>query len=391
MAAVVVLLVPRSTVDGTVTDLNLSLVLAALGSMAIVAAVAFLPARAMIASLRELGLAAAGIARGSLSERVPVHGRDELAGLAVAFNDMAEQLESRRDELAAERLRVRRATERLGAVLAAGNAPERLLLVIAESAHEATGAAAAAVLRGGDVAATAGEPAFGGDPIDLDLGRTHQGEPLRLLLYQASGARLDETTLGEARALAAQMTIALDNAALHQLMASQAVTDELTQLANRRRFDEALAHEVSRVERFGGPLSLIVADLDDFKQVNDSFGHQAGDAALQVFADMLRDGLRVVDLPARHGGEEFAAILPGTPLEDARLVAERLRRTFAAAPITSPDGAPLVLSASLGVAEHVDGCTPEELFAAADGALYRAKAEGKNRVVGAEPVTAGAV
>ena len=390
VAAEVVALVPRSTVDGAVTDLNLALILAALGSMAIVAAVAFLPARAIVASLRELGLAAAGIAQGNLSERVPVHGRDEFAGLAVAFNDMAEQLESRQDELAAERLRVRLATERLGAALAAGNAPERLLLVIAASAHEATGAAAAAVLRGEEVAATAGDPTHGGDPIDLDLGRTERGEPLRLLLYPASGARFDETTLGEARALATQMTIALDNAALHQLMASQAVTDELTQLANRRRFEEALAHEVSRVERFGGPLSLIVVDLDDFKNVNDGFGHQAGDAALRAFADMLRAGLRVVDLPARPGGEEFAVILPGTPLADACLVAERLRRTFAATSIPSPDGAPLVLSASFGVAEHVDGSAPEALFAAADEALYRAKAEGKNRVVGAERAAAGA-
>jgi nitrogen fixation/metabolism regulation signal transduction histidine kinase len=140
--------------------------------MGSVAAVAFLPAGAIVASPRVLGLAAAGIAQGNLSERVPVHGRDEFAGLAVAFNDMAEQLESRRDELAAERLRVRRATERLGAALAAGNAPERLLLVIAESAHEATGAAAAVVLRGGEVAATAGEPALGGDPIHRDLSRT---------------------------------------------------------------------------------------------------------------------------------------------------------------------------------------------------------------------------
>jgi diguanylate cyclase (GGDEF)-like protein len=384
----VVALVPRTALEGALTDLNLRLLLAALGSIAIVAAVAFLSGRTIVASLRELARGAMAIAHGHLSERVPVRGRDELARVGVAFNEMAEQLEMRQRELLSERQRVRRATEQLGAALSAGNEPERLLEVIAASALEMTEAVGVTIVHAGDVLASAGSPEIGGDPVTLDIGPAEEGPHRLLLLYPIAGRRFDEATIEEAISLAAQATVALENARLHQILARQAVTDELTQLANRRRFEEELAHEVNRVLRFGGPLSLLVADLDDFKQINDGYGHPVGDAALRAFADALRSGIRAVDIAARPGGEEFAVILPGTALREARAVAERLRRTFAATQIPVADAESITLTASFGVAEYVPGAAPDDLFGAADTALYEAKALGKNRVAMCEEYSA---
>lgn len=376
-------LAPRAGIDSTVTDLNSRLILAALGSIAIVAAVAFLPGRAIVASLREFSRAAAGVAAGRFSERVPVRGRDEFAKLGRAFNDMASELQARHEELMTERRRAQSALDRLGAALTASNEPGALLDVIADSALEASGAVGVTVVEDGREVARAGSPEAGGDPVSLDLGPAETGGRELLLLYPRAGVSFPEDAVGDARSLATQASIALENARLHRLLSRQVVTDELTQLANRRRFEEALAHELSRVQRFGGPLSLIVADLDDFKSINDRFGHQVGDRALVAFADVIRATVRAVDIPARPGGEEFAVILPGTALAEACAVAERLRGGFSACRVDTPVAEPLMLTASFGVAEQGGSSNPADLFAAADAALYEAKARGKNRVVAA--------
>jgi diguanylate cyclase (GGDEF)-like protein len=171
-------------------------------------------------------------------------------------------------------------------------------------------------------------------------------------------------------------------------VASQATTDSLTGLANRRTLDEELALEWRRAERTGDALAFVLLDLDDFKQVNDSRGHQAGDAVLGRVGEILGGGVRQVDLAGRYGGEEFALILPGTDLDGAVQLAERLRATLESTPIDVPSGEPLIATASFGVAvkEAVD--SPEQLVATADEALYAAKRAGKNRVV-PEPAGAG--
>lgn len=163
-------------------------------------------------------------------------------------------------------------------------------------------------------------------------------------------------------------------------VASQAATDGLTGLANRRSFDDELALEWRRAERVGDSLALVLADLDDFKSVNDRFGHQAGDAVLRRVAVILDSGGRQVDLAARYGGEEFALLAPETDLEGATKLAERLRSELEAATITLPDGRELRVTSSFGVAvkDGLEG--PEDLIAAADEALYVAKRNGKNRV-----------
>jgi len=159
-----------------------------------------------------------------------------------------------------------------------------------------------------------------------------------------------------------------------------AVTDPLTGLHNRRHLQEALTVEVARARRSGAPLSLVVLDLDYFKRINDTYGHDAGDAALVQTAERLRAVARAGDVVARHGGEEFAWLLPDTTAEGAAELAERLRSALAATPVDLPEYGPVVLSGSLGVAALAPGDTGATLSRDADRALYRAKGRGRNRV-----------
>jgi diguanylate cyclase (GGDEF)-like protein len=128
---------------------------------------------------------------------------------------------------------------------------------------------------------------------------------------------------------------------------------------------------------------MILADLDDFKLVNDRLGHPVGDELLIAFANALRAHLRDVDVPARLGGEEFAVLLPETTLEGAVAVADRLQRFLSSEPLLVHEGEPLIATASFGVADFAASGSGEDLFRRADAALYQAKSEGKNRVVAA--------
>jgi diguanylate cyclase (GGDEF)-like protein len=163
-------------------------------------------------------------------------------------------------------------------------------------------------------------------------------------------------------------------------VASQAATDSLTGLANRWTFDEELALEWRRAERVGDPLALILLDIDDFKSVNDGYGHQAGDEILRRVGRVLAGGVRHVDLAARYGGEEFGVIVPETDLEGAVELAERLRAALEAEEVELQDGTKLSVTASFGAAVKGDLPGGENLVAAADEALYEAKRAGKNRV-----------
>ena len=163
-------------------------------------------------------------------------------------------------------------------------------------------------------------------------------------------------------------------------VASQAKTDSLTGLANRWAFDEELALEWRRAERVGDPLGLILLDIDNFKSVNDTYGHQVGDAVLRRVGKVIADSVRQVDLAARYGGEEFGVIVPETDLGGAIELAERLRSALATEQLELPNGGVLSVTASFGAAVKGDLSGGEELVAAADEALYEAKRSGKNRV-----------
>lgn len=158
--------------------------------------------------------------------------------------------------------------------------------------------------------------------------------------------------------------------------------DKLTGLGNRRLFDEEIERACRRAKRTGTPASLILVDIDHFKQLNDSSGHLAGDAALVRVATALRDtARRPDDVVARVGGEEFALILGGTDLAAARAQAETIRCRLEAEGIAHPAGPGGMLTASLGVASTQSAETPDRLFASADRALYAAKAGGRNLVI----------
>jgi diguanylate cyclase (GGDEF)-like protein len=278
--------------------------------------------------------------------------------------------------------RMRDAVALVGEALAATHDPEALLPVILESAIDATGAVGARVVSGGREIARAGNPGAGSRPLSLRLGADEDGMG-RLLLYAPAGVSFDREAEQLAQWLAAQASVALENERLHRTVKRQAITDELTQLANRRRFTETLALEVRRAERFGDPLALVLADLDDFKSINDRYGHGTGDLVLQRFADVMRENMRDFDLPVRFGGEEFAVLLPETGLEGGRQLALRLATALAGLRISEIGGDRAPVTASFGVASFPEAGSAEELLAAADRALYRAKAEGKNRVASA--------
>ena len=184
--------------------------------------------------------------------------------------------------------------------------------------------------------------------------------------------------------VAQQIALGVENARLFAQLSQLASTDELTQLANRRRFTEALRRELGRARRTGVPLSLVLVDVDHLKKVNDTFGHPAGDAAIRHVAGALREGRRDSDVVARFGGEELALLLPATDHPGAVKAAERVRQQLSA---TVVEGVGQV-TASMGVATWPqDGATEERLVFVSDQRLYAAKEGGRNRVQGVPSVT----
>ena len=191
--------------------------------------------------------------------------------------------------------------------------------------------------------------------------------------------------------LAGQVSSSIENIALHELVSEQAVTDELTGLSNNRGFRQLIEKEATRAERFDHVLSLIMIDIDDFKRINDTYGHLQGDKVLRMVGRVLQLESRGVDEPARYGGEEFAVALPETDLDGALDLAERVRARIESERVPRVGGGGTVsVTASVGAASMRGSAQgAEALIAAADAALYEAKRAGKNRVASA-PVTGAA-
>jgi diguanylate cyclase (GGDEF)-like protein len=375
-------------------------------------AFAVMASRGLQGQLSRFLQAARRLASGDFSSPIKTEGHDEFAALGDEFNNMSSQLERRLGELSQERVRLRGAIQRIGQTFASNLDRPALLELALKTALDAVQA------ESGRVSARSGEA----DPLS-EVVREGSFDDLERLVAEAESAAMESGEIGQAateeanvltvplgppepdarvhglitvvrrerefsdddravlRSLAGQAALALENVDLHMQVSRQAVTDELTGLANHRRFQELLALEMEQVRRYHHPVGLIMIDIDDFKSVNDTYGHQQGDIVLRRVARVLAETSREADFPARYGGEELALILPHTDMAGSFAIAERIRTAIESMRITRVDqDGVLRVTASLGVAAFTDG-NKRELIAEADAALYEAKRAGKNRTV----------
>jgi len=227
------------------------------------------------------------------------------------------------------------------------------------------------------------EPDAGGAAVAIPL--RSGGHPFGVLAYYGRAAPFDGEDVDSLAILVRQAETAIENSFLYEEAVRLSLTDGMTGLWNR---DLRLESELSRAVRFAEPFGVVFVELDQMKAVNDSHGHQAGDTVLIELARRLTEAVREVDLVARWGGDEFTLLLPKTGLAGAGLLAEKIRTAVGTVPFRVDTGS-LDLTISVGVAAYPDhGSSGKELVAAADAAMYRAKAGGRNRVEHA--VAAGA-
>ena len=413
------------------------LLLALLSSIVVVRALQTQIARFLEAARR--------LAHGDFSRPVPVEGSDEFAALGREFNDMSSQLASKIDEVSRRRHELEDTIRRVGEAFAAGLDREGIVNLAVRTAVEACEAEMGralpidrrrmrsatigdttpeleAALEAAERAAFEVDPAAGADWVETLEGpsedeTTEQRRPIRhsvdgvhalaapLVARLGSGTAIEQVgVISIARTgrdfseseydmftyLTGQAAVSIENVDLHETVRLQAVTDELTGLYNRNHFQDTLDSEIERSRRFGTDVGLVMLDIDDFKQVNDTFGHLQGDAVLVEVARVLRELSRDIDEPARYGGEELAVILPQTDLNGAELAAERMRSAIEELQISRMEGdGALRITASFGVAALPASAQDRaSLIAEADAALYRAKRAGKNRVARGGPVAA---
>jgi len=193
--------------------------------------------------------------------------------------------------------------------------------------------------------------------------------------------RFKESELSKLEELLCVLIYPLRNALEHQRALRMAHLDHLTNLPNRQALERHIKREFGLAERYKTPLSFMVIDVDNFKLINDRYGHLAGDEILKNIAQTLTGNVRNTELVFRYGGDEFVILLSNTDLEGARLVAERLRVALDKLDFPQRETGGLVPTASIGVAQMKMGESPESLFKRTDEAMYDAKAQGRNRVI----------
>jgi diguanylate cyclase (GGDEF)-like protein len=414
------------------------LILALLSSIVVV--------RALQRQVNKFLEAARRLARGDFTRPVPVEGGDEFAALGREFNTMSEQLASKIEEVQRKRGELEDTIRRVGEAFAAGLDRQEMVNIAVRTAVEAcqaeagralpidlrkmkaahvgaeteeiqaalveaersafaiheghrsewlalldsTGDAAEDPIERHPVRAQAGDVYALAVPLLARLGRGRSLEQVGVVSIARSGQDFDDAEYDLFAYLTGQAAVSIENVDLHEMVRIQAVTDELTGLFNLRHFHDTLDGEIERTRRFGTEVGLMLLDIDDFKQVNDTYGHQQGDLVLIEVGRVLRTLSRDIDEPARYGGEEMAVILPQTDVAGAELLAERMRSAVASIEIDRLDGGGrLKVTASFGVASLPSNAREKDsLIAEADAALYRAKRAGKNRVGRAEPVIA---
>lgn len=394
-----------------------------LGLMALVAVLAgvmgVLMARTITSPLRQITDAASAGSRGDLESRVDVRSQDELGSLAASFNQMQDNLQKYILDLEESRTQLLLALSYAGDILGSTSNRNRLVKVTAEAARLATGADAiwAELFESreppGHKAVSAGVPGDffederrarmhrfcqdissgkvpAGDTSSWASGYQIMGYPMFheqkmlgvLAAVYPEGVELEESSRKIVSSLAIQAASALKNVSTSDLQRLLSLTDSMTGLSNYRYLSSYIDRELKKSHRYSHNLTMAILDLDDFKKVNDEYGHPVGDTVLRAVADALQNSIRSVDMVARYGGEEFAVVFPETGKTAAMGVLEKLRREIAA--ITIPGFPKIRMTVSIGVASYPDDARDKNsLLMRADKALYLSKTRGKNRVTAA--------
>lgn len=404
------------------TSMLALLLLALLGTTGL----AFLLARLITQPLEELSAGAHAISEGRFDHRIPVRSKDEVGQLAVAFNEMSGQLSQTISALSSSRDQMQRAVRRVGETLRSTHDMNQMLDSILNTVADAVNAEVAVlwllsparselrpeVVRGitldGSTRVKVGEGLVGyvaerakavllpGDAGGPTYSRDEPGYPVAIAVPMYSHERIigvittyrrdvsrpfAPNELETVAFLAEQGGVALENVRLHEEAQRLSLTDGLTGVWNRRYFQMQFRQVLATATRFERPFSVLMMDLDHFKQVNDKLGHQRGDALLIEFSQRVTHLLREVDTFARYGGEEFICLLSETDTDGAKTTAEKIHDAIRGVPFGSMDEELVALTVSIGVAAYPDhGDSFKRLVEAADQALYRAKQTGRDRV-----------
>lgn len=423
-----------STPSGPLTDVSRRLLLPMLGVLALAlfatSALALVLARHLTQPLEELSAGALAIAEGRFDHQIPVRSRDEVGQLAIAFNEMRDRLASSYSQLSSSRDQLQRAVRRVGETLRSTHDMNQMLGSILNTAADAVDADAAVLWRftpsrdglqaslavGLDGHAKGTVPVGHGivgfvaeraQPVFLPSQggpRPARGEPpfpatIAVPIYSEdriaavlAAYRNDESRpfgpedLETVVFLAEQGGVAIENVLLHEEAQRLSLTDGLTGTWNRRYFQMQFRQILATATRFDRHFSVLMLDLDHFKVLNDTYGHQRGDAVLVEFARRVKETLREVDTFARYGGEEFIVLLPETDEVGARTTGEKIREEIRSQPFGALGEEPVPVTVSIGVASYPrHGERFDVLVESADKALYAAKQAGRDRVVIADP------
>lgn len=420
---------PFGSIATRLTYLMVGLLLV-VSALAIVLAYAL--ARLITLPLQELADAARAMGEGRFSQRIPVRSNDEVGQLAGTFNEMSERLHHTIGALSSSRDQLERAVRRAGEMLRSTHDMDQILTTVINMATDAVdaeagvlwmmspedeallpsrlarkilpslapvaagdgivgraavGGASVIVSHQGSTPPAAGEPDA---PAAIAVPVYADGDLLGVIaLYRLDpddpfSERDHETVLF----LAQQARVAVENVLLHEEAQRLSLTDALTGIANRRYFEMQFRQVLATSTRFHRPFCVLMIDLDKFKDVNDVYGHQRGDATLIELAQRVAQVLREVDTFARFGGEEFICLLTETDLAGAETTAGKILEAIRSQPFGATGQKPIHLTVSIGVAAFPDhGDRLEVLVDAADQALYRAKQSGRDRVdvAGGEP------
>jgi diguanylate cyclase (GGDEF)-like protein len=416
---------PSGPIDDLARRIFLSEMLLLLLALIVTLFLAYILARLITRPLDEVAEGANAIAEGRFDHRIPVRSGDEVGQLAFAFNEMSDQLETTYTELSSSRDQLQRAVRRVGDTLRSTHDMRQILDSIVRTAIDAVDADSGvlwtfsptreevypALAVGTDLdehqrvrvgGGIAGLVAERGTPVvrgpDTSSPRLAPAEPIApvsvaipfysedrisgvLALYREEHDPFSREDIDMVMFLAEQGGVAIENVFLHDEASRLSITDGLTSVWNRRYFQMQFRQVLATSIRFRRPFSILMLDLDNFKRINDSYGHQRGDAILIEFAQRVNRVLREVDTFARYGGEEFICLLSETDVFGALTTAEKIREVIRSETFGAAGDHPVKLTVSIGLAsypEHAEAY--KSLVEAADQALYKAKEEGRDRV-----------